>query len=475
MQILFDISGFHSQLVAFENAIMMAYYTNRTLLAPMLRLGASFDFAPFDGLRHSYLTQDVNNQEATLIPWSSLFDLQPLLNNYNVRILEKTEGPSDGISDTYLGANPSPDMIHFVNSSQELRSWKLYDNENNASPLGAYKEKWTLQQVRNIDKPLLYFGSMFGRGRVMATVPEHQVFQRFLRQQFKIIHPGLKETADRIIEVLGGPSQYVGLQLLSPASGKVKQQHVIEESIQSLLTELDLDEMQMGDNEAAGRDCLDDQQSPKLYLATDLTLPASNPVLTRLRRLFPCTIAYQDLVTWDLLNDKLQDVKDDQGKNVGHFYIPLVDGIVASRGKTHFCRTSPRLIFLMHTELTAIAFFSRKVLWTTRQWLWPVLPASLAIGALVALYLDFLAYFLNIFVFNFFHCNCSPLHFSCLLFVFLFFRNTLFYKTIGQIFDIIMSSSPWASPVNVLLFLNGIFHKPQSFFVILNFLPCLIC
>ncbi|KAG2176407.1 hypothetical protein INT43_005641 [Umbelopsis isabellina] len=329
-------SGFHSQLVAFENAIMMAYYTNRTLLAPMLRLGTSFDFAPFDELRHSYLTQNISNQDAILIPWSSLFDLRPLLNNYNVRILEKTEKPSDGISDTNLGVNPSDDMIYFVNSSQELRSWKFYDKENNASPLGAYKEKWTLQQVKNIDKPLLYFGSMFGRGRVMATVPEHQAFQRFLRQQFKITHPGLKETADRIIEVLGGPSQYVGLQLLSPASGKVKQQHVIEESIQSLLTELDLDEMQMGDNDVAGRDCLDDQQSPKLYLATDLTLPASNPVLTRLRRLFPCTIAYQDLVTWNLLNDKLQDVKDEQGNNVGHFYIPLVDGIVASRAAKFF-------------------------------------------------------------------------------------------------------------------------------------------
>ncbi|GAB5593869.1 hypothetical protein Unana1_08769 [Umbelopsis nana] len=310
---------------------MVAYYTNRTLLAPMARLGDAYDFGPFDQLRERYLSQDAESHTAIFIPWSSLFDLDSLRQEYNVRIIEKTHGHTDGSSNSGFGASPNPDMIHFVNMSQSLRSWKIYDKEDSTTPLGSYSHKLTVRELQSIHKPLLYFGSMFGGGRVMASIPEHQLFQSFMRQQFKIINPILRTAANTVIDALGGPDRYVALQVLSVGRGKGKHEQQLDNSIQSLLSELDLDEMLMGDHVVAGRDCLDDLSTPKLYLATDLSLPYANPTLTRLRALFPCSIAYQDLLTWGLIRDPLADMVDNHGRHIGHFFIPLVDGMVASK------------------------------------------------------------------------------------------------------------------------------------------------
>lgn len=341
---------------------MVAFYTNRTLIAPMARLGRNFDFGSFNQLRENYLTQDVESDNGIFVPWSSLFDLDGLKTQYNVRIIEKTHGHTDASSETHLGASPMPDMIHFVNMSQALRSWKIYDKEDSTTPMGSYTHKVTVNQLNAIDQPLLYFGSMFGGGRVMTSIPEHQKFQTFMRQQFKIVHPMLKAAADVVIDALGGPNRYVALQVLSIGRGQGKHEQQLDRSIQSLLSELDLDEMMMGDNVVAGRDCLEDGFSPKLYLATDLASPYANPDLTRLRALFPCSIAYQDLLTWDIIQDPLADIIDHRGRNIGHFFIPLVDGIVASRGKEgHTVAPREKISHSLFSFLfTAAKFFSQQ-------------------------------------------------------------------------------------------------------------------
>jgi hypothetical protein len=203
---------------------------------------------------------------------------------------------------------------------------------------------------------------MFGGGRVMASIPEHQKFQTFMRKQFKIVHPILKAAADVVIDALGGPNRYVALQVLSIGRGQGTHEQQLDRSIHSLLSELDLDEMMMGDNVVAGRDCLEDGFSRKLYLATDLASPYANPDLTRLRALFPCSIAYQDLLTWDIIQDPLADIIDHRGRNIGHFFIPLVDGIVASRGKEgHTVAQEEKITHSLVSFLfTAAKFFSQQ-------------------------------------------------------------------------------------------------------------------
>ncbi|KAI8577623.1 hypothetical protein K450DRAFT_250911 [Umbelopsis ramanniana AG] len=329
-------SGFQAQRIAFENAIMVAHYTNRTLIAPMARLGANFDFGTFDQLRERYLSQTLDSADGISVSWSTLFDLEALKTKYNVRIIEKTHGHTDGSPDTWIGEYPSPDMIHFINKTQALRSWKIYDKQDSPSPLGSYNYKLTVDELKSIDSPLLYFGSMWGGARVMYSQAANQAFQTFLRQHFKIVHPALTNAADTAIYAMGGVNRYVALQVLSVGRGKTNHDQQLDNAIQSLLSELDLDEMLMGDDAFAGRDCLEDRLSPKLYLATDLSSPYSNPIFTRLRSLFPCAVAYQDLVHWDMIQDPLANMTDDYGRNIGPYFVPLVDGIIASKAAKFF-------------------------------------------------------------------------------------------------------------------------------------------
>lgn len=344
-------SGFQAQRIAFENAIMVAHYTNRTLIAPLVRLGVNFDFGSFDQLRENYLAQSLDGSDGISVPWSTLFNLEVLQSKYNVRIIEKTHGHTDGSPNTWIGEHPSPDMIHYINKTQSLRSWKIYDKNDSPSPLGSYNYKLTVDELKSIDKPLLYFGSMWGGARVMFSLPANQAFQTLLRQNFKVVHPMLTNAADAAIYAMGGVNRYVALQVLSVGRGKTKHEQQLDNAIQSLLSELDLDEMLMGDNAFAGRDCLEDRLSPKLYLATDLSSPYSNPVFSRLRSLFPCAVAYQDLVHWDMIQDPLANMTDDYGRNIGPYFVPLVDGIIASKGKKLPAIPFVIFIVIMHHPL----------------------------------------------------------------------------------------------------------------------------
>ena len=106
-------SDFPEQQECFRNGIRLALETNRTIIAPMLRINKSYPWMPFEDLAKRYEAQDKkilrslcsSNQrnwrtelepcetidEWTEIPWSSIMDLEAIKKDYGVRIIEHVE------------------------------------------------------------------------------------------------------------------------------------------------------------------------------------------------------------------------------------------------------------------------------------------------------------------------------------------------------------------------------------------------
>ncbi|KAH8913645.1 hypothetical protein BT69DRAFT_141279 [Atractiella rhizophila] len=70
-----------------------------------------------------------------------------------------------------------------------------------------------------------------------------------------------------------------------------------------------------------------------LYMATDSRSPKTDPNLFKFFRAFPCTFTLGD---WDGMNVGIAELaawKNVDGEKLGGFFIPMLDSMVAARGK----------------------------------------------------------------------------------------------------------------------------------------------
>lgn len=64
-------SGFHNQRIEMENALLLSYILNRTLLLPKANLGNSIPWDVFDNLNITIYKQDVS----MLFSWKMFFNM----------------------------------------------------------------------------------------------------------------------------------------------------------------------------------------------------------------------------------------------------------------------------------------------------------------------------------------------------------------------------------------------------------------
>ncbi|KAI8068476.1 hypothetical protein BC940DRAFT_35744 [Gongronella butleri] len=106
---------FTDQHEAFRNAVRLGKELNRVVIAPQLRLGHPLAWQPFPDLAAAYESQDQARCAGAHdtndcpnwaeVPWSTFFDLQAIADEFDVIILERTQGHGWGVHESTSGVN----------------------------------------------------------------------------------------------------------------------------------------------------------------------------------------------------------------------------------------------------------------------------------------------------------------------------------------------------------------------------------
>ncbi|CEG83233.1 hypothetical protein RMATCC62417_17191 [Rhizopus microsporus] len=264
----FPHSDFPEQQECFRNGIRLALETNRTIIAPMLRINKSYPWMPFEDLAKRYEAQDKkilrslcsSNQrnwrtelepcetinEWTEIPWSSIMDLEAIKRDYGVRIIERTQGHGWGVHESALpeGSVRPEDVavIDVMTFKENGTDWEHVDpamealkkksdgsvyrwvqnhflskQQNDEKPKEPFKFVLYDNQLRAIDAKVIQFGALSSAARYTTPPTEIQMSLRkaMMKTHFNVPDQMQKmtEQANKIVSALGGRFEYSTLIL----------------------------------------------------------------------------------------------------------------------------------------------------------------------------------------------------------------------------------------------------------------------
>ncbi|ORZ05451.1 hypothetical protein BCR42DRAFT_428324 [Absidia repens] len=262
-------SGFHNQRIELENALLLAFYLNRTLLIPDVYLGnPAMPWLRFDkmyerillqtkrGLDHCpqipmgapYPMECLNYDRWTKVPWTFFYDLTPLTDQ--VRLVLRPDLSLQWLEST-LGINTtsskSKSSIRFLKDMSPYE-FRVYDHMASKTPLSKFMHRYDVGTLQAMDETLLHFGSVFGTHRVLAQQASHAAWLQQIRTHLIFKTPVLVETARQVVEQLGGVGSFVGVHLrVGDGLFKVRASINIDDIYHALVnqfTDLTLDELQ---------------------------------------------------------------------------------------------------------------------------------------------------------------------------------------------------------------------------------------
>lgn len=418
-------SGFHNQRIELENALLLSAYLNRTLLLPSVYLGnPAFPWLRFDkmyerlllqtknGLDYCSLLRDgepiptecLNYSRWTAVPWTFFYDFTEL--QKKVRIIFRHDLSLEWMKSSL--ELKDQDIYLFKDNSPF--DYRIYDLPESKTPLTRFINRVELGTLESIEEKLIHFGSVFGTSRVLAQSNEHVELLRFIRKEMIFKNPTLIDTATRIVNKLGGNSNFIGIHLrVGDGLFKVRASITIDDIYHEIVnefTDLTLDEVleyedhtheqdrkenleyeikqlreptteiiaeekplevqhpiqsilesRLGTNQnllncqkGDGRN--DRFAKTTIFLATDCPNPRNHPLLRKIFKTFPCTFVLADFK--NDLNDlkKIQVVKEKV--NLDTYLIPMVDAIIASQGHTFFGTNSSTFSTYIERQLHPI-------------------------------------------------------------------------------------------------------------------------
>ncbi|ORX95808.1 hypothetical protein K493DRAFT_314809 [Basidiobolus meristosporus CBS 931.73] len=310
--------NFYQQKIALENAVLLAYYLNRSLILPPAYLGSLIEWDTFDA-HYSLITSknkqsksycsDISLRELaseclsytawTKVPWSTFFDLSKV--KQYVRIYEEADFTYPGL----MRYDIREEDIYFFKESVKYQH-KFSDATTLRDGIkGHFQSLLHYSKLGEYDEKLLYVHSLNGRGRVQASHPDnYPVFQEMLKG-YVWDNAGILQTAGLIIQKLGGEQNYLGIEVPTlelefsdkiSANLKAGLDVVVDNLLNSeceqpvgnrMLKAPSLDQCLM---QHARNPC----SSPILYLSTDAINPRAHVDFTPLFEQFPCTFTRHD-------------------------------------------------------------------------------------------------------------------------------------------------------------------------------------
>ncbi|KAI8364611.1 hypothetical protein BD560DRAFT_402870 [Blakeslea trispora] len=245
----FPHGDFATQHEAVRNAFRIALETKRTLILPHIRLGKrEIPWAPFPILQKYYESQDKDvlklacakkhtnwytqyqpcrdlNQWIEL-PWSSLFDLKAVTDQFDIRIIERSWDHGWGVHEaklSHIGLTQDDVIVVDANSfpsngsDWELKQQISVDNlveeaEQSMTLKAPLKNLVTSDQLLKLKQKYVQFGSLVFGLRYQTTLTKQQVaLQKALRStvftspnQYNIIN----NVAHQITQALGGTGKF---------------------------------------------------------------------------------------------------------------------------------------------------------------------------------------------------------------------------------------------------------------------------
>jgi len=106
-----------------------------------------------------------------------------------------------------------PSSIHSFPDDSRYH-WRIYDSQSDKQGLGKYAERLDIEDLNGpeySEKDLLYFGSLFGSGRMRITKPEHLRIYRHIIEAFVFRNAKLDPISHEIARRMGGKGNYVSL------------------------------------------------------------------------------------------------------------------------------------------------------------------------------------------------------------------------------------------------------------------------
>ncbi|KAI8968218.1 hypothetical protein BDF20DRAFT_908029 [Mycotypha africana] len=364
-----------SDCIIVENGILLAWYLNRTLLLPKALLGEAFGWGQFSKLYLQHNLRDTNNNyckqfknrkarklascpdpsKYTLASFDNLFDLSWA--KQHVKIIEREDSSfkwleehfnirrslysADNNNDT--GVYVDGDILFFKDNTRY--DWRIFDVPVKHRFLGKYVDSLDVPQLRYQSEKLIHFTSLFGSGKFPIKSSESADFFRKLQSSITYNHPAVLEMTNVVVDALGGPGNYIGVHLRSMDGPFVQ---ALSDNIQHIVDSISaMKALYQGYQQKNSTytlfECVAMAQNgelPLVFLATDAVRPRSKVDFRELWHHLPCTFTLNEIVepdspVWSFM-DQYRTIHTRQ--SMRKFLMPLVDALVASRGK-HFIGT----------------------------------------------------------------------------------------------------------------------------------------
>ncbi|CAG8533708.1 13738_t:CDS:1 [Ambispora leptoticha] len=359
-------SGFHNQRISLENAIFIAWYTNRTLIVPPVILGTPIFWSPntsfairlarlnatknFDDC-HSFLAnkKQYNRcireyQSYTLFPWDELIDLSSIRNH--VSIINRQDFNSQDLYKLINITDPEKEVYYPEEKSRY--DIQLYDQEDalNQEPnVPKFERQLPICNLLNRKEKLVHFYSIFSSNRIKISLNENQIFREMIQRKLVFGHPILINVTKEITRKLGGSEKYIGLHLrVSDGGFEIYKMETAQYMIQAIKNEEGVNQETVNENNDSndGDDnvidesrCANNSQyhfNKKIFLATDGQ--PKDPAVQQIFTTFPCTVTINDFSTELQLLTNLKNERDKS--SLYKYFLPMVDLIVSARGSEFF-------------------------------------------------------------------------------------------------------------------------------------------
>ncbi|RUS12674.1 hypothetical protein BC937DRAFT_87283, partial [Endogone sp. FLAS-F59071] len=277
----------------------------------------------------------------TTLPWTFFFDFTKLSDTFGIRFIHRNElHPRWFTRAMNIVDPPNSPQIRYVKDSFR-HDYRIYDMAGFNPQKGKYHRKLKLDRLIQVRAPIMYFGSLFGNGRVRVDVPAHKDFFDLLENTLILANPTLQKAAMNIVTQLGGTSQFVSLHVRLGDGYFAYNINKTLKSVIKTLGEIIPPKKSRTDfrvRPTSVHDRLDychRAEQPVIYMATDAPQPSLNIQLKSLyQRYAPCIFTYGEFPYMDWLDvenkPELRGAGD--GINLRPFLEPIVDGIVAGLG-----------------------------------------------------------------------------------------------------------------------------------------------
>ncbi|KAH8548385.1 hypothetical protein BGW37DRAFT_506996 [Umbelopsis sp. PMI_123] len=339
-------SGLSNQRTELENALLLASYLNRTLILPPAFLGHIRGWQAKDHLFY-YMNSLTKPQpwwnrcndklgladgpchskgDYATVPWEFLHSD---INNLEIPMRSIRHVSLDNIKSMLT---LSDDEV-YVQHDTTMYSWQLCDKpKDRCPPLNSggghvYEQQWTIEDMKEIDKPLIQLQGVFGTGRVSVSQRNHGKLRTKIREALIYRNPAMEQVTEMIANQLGGKHNYFSIHVrMGDRQFKGSLRKHVEEQIEFLQKA-----QSEFTNSTTNSTC--ETNDFKIYVATDAKNPRASPELAAIFERFPCANVLGDYI--DLLSPLEYEANLFQPpqKSIVKFLIPIIDAMVAANAK----------------------------------------------------------------------------------------------------------------------------------------------